>query len=72
MEMIVQKARFIELLQHSDKRVRDCCAEALGRFFPHSEGVLSPLLKAIRAYPTQCLSLAYHLRLFIMKIYGAT
>lgn len=65
MAMIVQKACFVELLQHSDERVRDCCVEALARFFPHSEGIMSHLLQAIRAYPEHCLSLAYHLRFFI-------
>lgn len=64
MEPIVRKTRFIELLQHHDLRVRNESAEALGRFFSGTEGVISSLLDAIRNYPAKCLGLAVNLSKF--------
>ncbi len=65
MEMILQKDRLIELLQHPDARVREECAQALAQFFPSSEGVMKPLLQALRTYPESPLALGVHIPAFI-------
>ena len=44
--MIIQKERLIELLYHKDKRIRDASIQALGRFYPDSDGIIEHILKS--------------------------
>ena len=44
--LLVNKERLIQLLGHSDKKVRDQSAKALA-FFPFSTGIIAPLIQAI-------------------------
>jgi len=65
--MLVQKEKLIQLVNHDDGRVRNACSKALERFFPNSEGVVTPLLTAIQAHTgsESALTQAAMLRFFI-------
>lgn len=65
MDMMIQKERLIDLLEHPDARVRREAAEALERFFSGAEDVMKPLLRAIRAYPDSLLMLGSRIRAFV-------
>ena len=55
--MIINKDRLIELLNHQDARVRNASVHALEKYFSGSYGVIEYLLKSIKRYPDDCLSL---------------
>lgn len=63
--LLVNKDRLIQLLEHSDKRVRNQSATALGDFFPFSTGIIAPLIQAANKYKSDSLSLVARINNFI-------
>ncbi len=63
--LLVNKDRLTQLLGHSDKRVRDQSARALGAFSPLSTGIIAPLIQAINKNKNDSLSLVASIKNFI-------
>ena len=63
--MLVEKKRLVELLSHEDDRVINAAAEALQKFFPGSEGVMSHLLRLINSGRGDTLGMAVKVKYFV-------